>query len=531
MRTILAVSLLALAPLALLRCDDDESTTASPGGGGSGGAGGAGGETCDAELLYDPLETGNLDIFPDDLFTVDEATATGLRVHTIPGENIVLSASGEAFSQVFIDLSTLDGFGTTAALVMQTNAPLDPSSLPTPATSAEADAAVLILALPSDGDPELVPFEWELVPENPGEDRTTLIVSPLAPLTPQTRHALVMTKRLRTESGSCIAPSPTMAELLKGEATDPLLVRLADRYTELAGALEQLGVPSALGDLSAAAVFTTQHTVEDSAAIATAIRDAPVSYSAVDSCTDPGGDFLVCEGELLVSDFRVDGHHIDEDDLNPQGSYTLSVTTYLPKTGTAPFRTIIYGHGLNGDRHQAEGLAELVAPHGYATVAIDAVMHGDHPDQPTTGLPGATVLEFFGLSLSPSPTLDGLALRDNFRQSTYDKLQLVEMLRAGVDVNGDSSADVSIDELVYLGVSLGGIMAPEFLAFVPEVQVAILTERIVNLTEHFKFHKKDNHSRRGLLKMVNQRRNLLDYLKRKDEQRYLSLIKRLGLRK
>lgn len=65
----------------------------------------------------------------------------------------------------------------------------------------------------------------------------------------------------------------------------------------------------------------------------------------------------------------------------------------------------------------------------------------------------------------------------------------------------------------------------------PEVQVAILTERIVNLTEHFKFHKKDNHSRRGLLKMVNQRRNLLDYLKRKDEQRYLSLIKRLGLRK
>lgn len=65
----------------------------------------------------------------------------------------------------------------------------------------------------------------------------------------------------------------------------------------------------------------------------------------------------------------------------------------------------------------------------------------------------------------------------------------------------------------------------------PEVQVAILTERIVNLTEHFKTHKKDNHSRRGLLKMVNQRRNLLDYLKRKNEQRYRTLIKRLGLRK
>jgi small subunit ribosomal protein S15 len=65
----------------------------------------------------------------------------------------------------------------------------------------------------------------------------------------------------------------------------------------------------------------------------------------------------------------------------------------------------------------------------------------------------------------------------------------------------------------------------------PEVQVAILTERINNLTQHFKTHAKDNHSRRGLLMMVNQRRSLLDYLRRKDEQRYTDLIAKLGLRK
>ncbi len=65
----------------------------------------------------------------------------------------------------------------------------------------------------------------------------------------------------------------------------------------------------------------------------------------------------------------------------------------------------------------------------------------------------------------------------------------------------------------------------------PEVQVAILTERIVNLTGHFKTHAKDNHSRRGLLMMVNKRRSLLDYLRKKDEQRYIDLIKKLGLRK
>ena len=65
----------------------------------------------------------------------------------------------------------------------------------------------------------------------------------------------------------------------------------------------------------------------------------------------------------------------------------------------------------------------------------------------------------------------------------------------------------------------------------PEVQVAILTERIINLTEHFKTHAKDNHSRRGLLMLVNKRRSLLDYLRRTDQQRYTDLITKLGLRK
>lgn len=65
----------------------------------------------------------------------------------------------------------------------------------------------------------------------------------------------------------------------------------------------------------------------------------------------------------------------------------------------------------------------------------------------------------------------------------------------------------------------------------PEVQVAILTERITNLTGHFKSHAKDNHSRRGLLKLVSQRRCLLDYLKKKDEGRYKAVIARLGIRR
>ncbi len=65
----------------------------------------------------------------------------------------------------------------------------------------------------------------------------------------------------------------------------------------------------------------------------------------------------------------------------------------------------------------------------------------------------------------------------------------------------------------------------------PDVQIAVLSERIKNLTEHFKDHKHDNHSRRGLLKMVSQRRRLLDYVKGKDEERYKTLIGKLGLRR
>jgi small subunit ribosomal protein S15 len=65
----------------------------------------------------------------------------------------------------------------------------------------------------------------------------------------------------------------------------------------------------------------------------------------------------------------------------------------------------------------------------------------------------------------------------------------------------------------------------------PEVQIALLTERITHLTEHFKVHKKDHHSRRGLLKLVSRRRKLLDYVKRDDKKRYLGIIERLGIRK
>lgn len=477
----IALAAAALA-LATVTCGDEVETAPATG---VGGAGAGGGVSCPVELVYDPL-AGSLDIFPDDFFTVDDAGPTGVRVHIVPGDNLTLAPEAQGFSLVFDDLSTLDGFGTTSALYLQFTAPLDASTLAPQELSAQSDASVLLVAMPAGAPAELVPYATEVVAEAMGDPRASLIVSPLVPLAPKTRHALVVTSALRAESG-CIGASATMRELLTGIADEPQLMRLSPRYNELADALASLGVPVTLADLTGAVVFTTQHTTEDSETVASAIRAAaPPSYVSAGPCTDPGGDFLLCEGSFTADDYRVDGHHIDETDLTPQASYTLLVSSYLPKTGTPPFRTILFGHGLNGDRHQAEGLAELAAPGGYAVVAIDAVKHGEHPDQPTSGLPGASVIEFFGLSLGTNP-IDGRKLRDNWRQSTYDKLQLIEMLQPGLDIDGDMTADVSTAELVYLGVSLGGIMAAELLAFTPEVEVALPTvpgARVVDIIKY-----------------------------------------------
>jgi pimeloyl-ACP methyl ester carboxylesterase len=453
------------------------SSSASSSSGSGGGGGGAGGSVAfcqgKTELLYDPGSK-QVDAFPDDYFSVDDAsTVTGERVAMVLDKDVAPPASGASFKTVFDDISTLDGFGTTAALAITFSAPLDPKSLPKGGDgSGKADASVVIVNLDSPSA-EFVDFDVELVPEKTGDPKTTLILTPTMPLAPTTRYGLVVTNRAHDAHGGCIAPSATMQELLAGKATSPKLTRLAGRFADLIKRLTAAGTIDGPGDISGATVFTTQHTVDDSAAIAKFIRAAaPPTYTAIGACTDPGATltYLICEGSFPASDFRVARRAVDEAHHQPQDTYILPVTTYLPKTGTAPFPTIIYGHGLGGDRHQAEELAVLASPEGYATVAIDAVKHGNHPDGP--GSLGSAA-SFFGLSVNLSDPLDSIALRDHWRQSTYDKLQLLELLRGGVDADGDGNADVNIDRFLYLGVSLGGIMSAEFTAFAPELDLSI----------------------------------------------------------
>jgi dienelactone hydrolase len=421
-------------------------------------------------FVYDPASR-RLDAFPDDFFTMDDPSSlTGQRVHMVVGENLDESDAHPAYRGLFQDLSTLDGFGTSASITLTFSSWLSETTLPTSAKPPRRGDSVLLVNLDSP-EPELVAFDWELVPGANESGRVSLVLTPRAPLEPKTRYGVAVTRGARDLNGACVSPSPALRDILRGKAEDPALARLTGRYAELTKRLSELGALSALGtfDVSAALVFTTQHTVEDSTVIASKIRDKEVVYTPRGPCTDPDPEastYVICEGSFPADDFRVDGRAIDEGQLAPQASYTLKVTTYLPKEGTRPFPTILYGHGLGGHRHDAEEVAALASARGYATIAIDAVKHGGHPDAPGAG---GALESFFAVAGDDPGVFDGLALRDHLRQSTYDKLQLIEMLRAGVDIDGDSAPDVGADRLAYLGESLGGTMSAELMAFAPRV--------------------------------------------------------------
>lgn len=420
-------------------------------------------------LQYDPLAL-RIDAFPDDVFTVDEDTTTGVRVDLRPGENVALDGASMPFGPLFEDASTLDGFGTTGGAYFRVTGRLLDASLPAPNNDAPTVEDGLLL-LDLDSDPvALVPFVWRQIAEEEGSADVTLLLEPMIPLRPSHRHALVLTTAVESEAGGCVAPSPTMISMLDGSASDPALARVVPRIGELIDQLVGLGAIEAATDLSAAVVFTTQHTVEDSATIAAEIRAAaPPAFTPVGKCTDdPKVAWIKCSGTLDVLDYTDETEAVAAD-LTAQGGYALPVRIWLPKTGTAPYPTFVYGHGLAGDKDQADALADFVAPIGVAVVAVDAPKHGLHPDA------GAIdVLDFFGLSLNLADPLNAFQLRDNFRQGTYDRLQLVSAIVGGLDVDGDETVDLDAEQLHYLGVSLGGIMGAELLAFAPEFDTGTL---------------------------------------------------------
>ena len=421
------------------------------------------------QLIYDPANTPLFDAFPDDVYTVADDGPTGVRVDVRIGENVELEGIAERFMTAISQLSTLNGFGTTAGLMFQTNAPLDPASFPENGQN-EASAMDSVVLVNLDADPPaFVPFEWNLIPEREGMPRTTAVLTSMLPLRPATRYGFAVTTRVADEAGDCVAPSAPMIELLQGEATPPV-DNVQAKVDEFVGVLVDAGTIGAPEELTAAFVFTTQTTIDEAIAIAEELRASdPPTYSTFSTkCTgDPVEDaYITCFGEFDAIDYTGDDEAIDPS-LEQEGSYQIPVISYIPTSGTPPFPTLVYGHGLAGDRTQGEELAELSIPEGVAVIAIDAPKHGDHPDSG-----GIDVAEFFGIALDFNDPLDALKLRDNFRQGAFDRIQLVELLLEGLDVDGDDEIDFDPDNLHYLGVSLGGIMGPQLVAFVPEFKTA-----------------------------------------------------------
>ncbi|MEM6296042.1 MAG: hypothetical protein AAGA54_32515 [Myxococcota bacterium] len=417
-------------------------------------------------LIYDPAAKG-LDAFPDDVFTIEADTATGRALSLQVGDNVELSGTIGLFARVFEQANTLDGFGTTAGFYFRFDGPLDAATLPTTDVADPMDGVVMV-----DLDaqpPAFVAIEADLVAENPGESTTTLVLEPLVPLQPGHRYGVGLTQRVRDADGGCITPSPAMLAALQGDA-EPPVDTVQSGVDALIAALVDAGTVRGAEDLSAAVVFTTQTTVDEAAAIATEIRStaAPTFTPDEPGCEEPeeGAMMQVCRGVLDVLDYTGEDEALAPDLVAP-GSYELPMVAFVPTQGEGPFPTIVYGHGLGGSRDQAALLADLFGPEGYAIVAVDAPKHGAHPDGGDD-----SVLDFFGLSLDFSDPLDALKLRDNFRQGSFDRLQLVEALKAGIDVDGDGQTDVDAANLHYLGVSLGGIMGPGVVAFAPEFKTA-----------------------------------------------------------
>jgi hypothetical protein len=489
-------------------CADDEGAVATSqsapgsagaggqsggGGGASAGSGGAGPTFCagPSTIPYDPL-SGVINIWPDDFWTVDDTTTlTGKRVHVVVGDNFMLPPEGKQFGGVFDELSMLDGFGTTSGMEVQFSTEIDPATLPPGGDGSDVPGSSVLLVDLDAPTPALVAIETALFPEVKEEDpASTLIVTASLPLRPKAHYGLVVTRRVHDMKGSCVTPSPTMASLLDGTASDPKLAPLVPRYADLVKKLVTLGAITSASDITAATVFTTQHTVEDSAAIATDIRSTPVTYQSSGPCTvDPGGLYRVCEGMMSAHDYRTMHHHVDEGDLTKHDAWMVPVTTYLPiSPPPGPLPTMLFGHGLGGDRHQASELADFAAPRNIAVIAIDSVKHGDHPDQPPATDKITAITSFFGFDIAAG-SLDTRSLRDNFRESTYDKLQAVEMLRPGLDVDGDGNKDVDLSHFMFLGVSLGGIMSSEFLAFSPETQLAVTIVPGARVTDIIQFSK------------------------------------------
>lgn len=418
------------------------------------------------ELLEMPGD-GLLSMWPNRELLVDDATTvTGRRIRITEDAFPDLFRRLGAFTRTITDdLSEPDGFSITADAYFQFNRPLDESMLPAPEDTALPATGVGFVVI-EPGPARIVPVILRTTDEG-----ATLMLAPMTPLPPRGRVAAYVTRALTDAARGCFEPSEAMAAALASPDAED---------ADAIGALTALGVVAASSELVALTTFPTQSIVEDGVRIAEDIAGRTYDWApgGTPTCTTDTA-YEICEGSFLAGDYRdADGViRLDAtEEAEPVAQYEIPVTIYLPLVRTGAVPTFVYGHGLTGDRHQAGRLADFGAPRGYATVAIDAAEHGEHPTvggAPRDAL--GTLLGFFGIdTASDDHLLNAAQLRDNFAGSAFDRLQLAALLEAHPDIDGDGTDDLDMSQFAYLGVSLGGIMGPQELALDDRLGAGVL---------------------------------------------------------
>ena len=398
-----------------------------------------------------------LGAYPDDHWTLPADTRTGLRVHLEAEQSPELLAEFPAdWGDLFDDLSTLDGWGLTAGVVFKFRFGLDAASI--------TQETVGIVAFTPEG-PRHVAADIQVT-----EFPDTVILRPRRPLPISSEVAAAIFQGATSTDGTCVRPSTPLRELLSPASElapgVPAHV-LSPRYLQAAQAF---GKDPA--DIAAMTVFTTQSTPMESVAVAADVRSRDYAPVGAPACA-PWSGGQRCELLVPVKDYRGPDRTTARDFAGiPVDEYDLPVTVWLPP-GDAPAPVAFVGHGLGADRSALDGAAQELFDLGIAAISSDAIEHGDHPTNDGGDLVTG-VLTFFALTTSPEPSIDPRRLRDNFRQSTWDRLQVLEAVRDGLDVDGDGAVDLDPERLLYFGASLGGMMGSETLALSDDVLGGLL---------------------------------------------------------
>ena len=460
--------LLVLLSLTFVACADDEGTSLADAGVdvGADAPGVSGDATADVSVpaeycegatsqLYDPMISNQIDTWPDQLWTrVDEDSPTGERLFVdeapwVPEIPTILTKTMTS------DLNAISGFGTHGAVFFRFDGEL--GEVPEMDEAANDDRIIL---LDLDADPVTrIPFETRVLVDEP-----TLIIQPLLPLAPGHRHAAIVTTALTDVDGGCIAPSRITQRILD----DNIPGRMAELTAPWIEAVDAAGLERS--QVSAITTFRVHREHDVFAEIAEDIDAMELQWGAERSC-ETTDRWVQCELSFEASDFRSEDGAVRNSDVG--ATYALPVRAWMPLDADDSAPLAVFGHGLNGDVGQGGGVASRLVAEGYVVVATDALEHGNHPSygDPSVEL---DALRFLGVTFD-GVSFDAGALQGNFMQTVLDRLQLISLVQAQPDIDGDGAADVDASRVSYWGISLGGMLGSGTMALSPDIDAGVLS--------------------------------------------------------